>query len=168
LFSRRHDVGVELTSLERTVLARLQQGFPVSDDPYGDVGRDLDIPGERVFAIACGLCQRGVIRRMGPVYDARRLGYVSTLLGLEVRSGAVDAVAERVNEFPEVTHNYLRAHRINVWCAILAPDEGRLREVVTSISQIPGVLQALDLPVLRRYKLRLSFPLQGDGGGTDA
>jgi len=114
------------------------------------------------------LCRRGVLRRLGPVYDARSLGYVSTLLAMEVADGDFDEVACQINAFPEVTHNYRRDHRFNCWCALLAVSEERLREVVASITQIPGVRQALDLPVLRRYKLRLAFSLSGADEVDDA
>jgi len=161
-------VGQDLTADERKVLARLQRGFPLVADPYAGLGRELGLPADEVFSIARGLCQRGVIRRLGPVFDARGLGYVSTLLGVKVRLEALDSVVSYINDFPEVTHNYQRDHEVNVWCAILAADEARLRRVVRSIAACEGVEETLELPVLRRYKLRLHFPIGAGEEEADA
>lgn len=148
-----------LTAAERRLLSRLQQGFPVEEQPFRCLARELGLTADEVLALTRGLARRGVIRRLGPIYDAQALGYRSTLLALEVAEEAFDEVARRVNAFPEVTHNYRRRGPLNCWCAALAPSQERLREVVESIGRLPGVQRVLELPVLRRYKLRLAFAL---------
>lgn len=158
----------QLTGVELRLLARLQQGFPLEEDPYRRLAEELGLPPEEVFSLTEGLHRRGVIRRLGPVYDARALGYTSTLLALEVAEEALAEVAREVNAFPEVTHNYERRHRLNCWCTVVALGEARRREVVAAIARLPGVQRALELPVRRRYKLRLAFPFAAGGGGGDA
>ncbi len=157
-----------LTATERELLDHLQRGFPVEERPYRRLADELGFTAEEALSLTRELCRRGVIRRLGPVYDARSLGYVSTLLAIEVADRDFDEVAHRINAFPEVTHNYRRDHRLNCWCALLAVSEERLREVVASIMQIPGVMHALELPVRRRYKLHLAFSLSGAGEADDA
>ena len=156
-----------LTPTERELLDHLQSGFPVEEKPYRRLADNLGLTAQDALSLTRELYRRGVIRRLGPVYDARSLGYVSTLLAIEVADRDFDEVAHRINAFPEVTHNYRRDHRFNCWCALLAVSEERLREVVASAARIPGVVQALELPVRRRYKLRLAFPLSGTDGVDD-
>ena len=157
-----------MTATERRLLDRLQRAFPVESEPYRRLAGELGLTLEETLSLTQELCRRGVIRRLGPVYDARSLGYVSTLLALEVADDDFDQVANRINTFPEVTHNYRRDHRFNCWCAILAVSEERLREVVASVARVPGVVQALELPVRRRYKLRLTFSLADTDETSDA
>jgi len=148
-----------LTVTERRLLDRLQQGFPLEEEPYRRLAGELGLRAEEVVSLTEELCRRGLVRRLGPVYDARSLGYLSTLLAVEVAEEGFDQVACRINAFPEVTHNYQREHQWNLWCTVLATSEDRLREIVASIREIPGVERLLELPVRRRYKLRLVFPL---------
>jgi len=159
-------VGEQLTATEQRLLGRLQRGFPLEEDPYRRLGDELGLSAEQTFAVVAALCRRGVIRRLGPVFDAQALGYVSMLLGLEVAPEALAEVAAHINQFPEVTHNYQRDHLLNLWCAVLAASAERLNQVVGSLEGFPGVRRVLALPVRRRYKLRLEFPL-GDGEDVD-
>jgi DNA-binding Lrp family transcriptional regulator len=155
----------QLTATERRLLDRLQQGFPLEEDPYRRLGEELGLAPDEAFSLTADLHRRGVIRRLGPVYDARALGYTSTLLALEVAEEALAEVAGEINAFPEVTHNYERRHRLNCWCTVVASGEARRRQVVASIARLPGVRRALELPVRRRYKLQLAFPFAGGGDG---
>jgi DNA-binding Lrp family transcriptional regulator len=159
-------VSDQLTATEQWLLDRLQQGFPLEEDPYRRLGEELGLAPDEVFSLTAALHRRGVIRRLGPIYDARALGYTSTLLALEVAEEALAEVVRQVNAFPEVTHNYERRHELNCWCTVVALGEARRHEVVASIARLPGVRRALELPVRRRYKLQLAFPFAdgGDGG----
>jgi DNA-binding Lrp family transcriptional regulator len=161
-------MGEQLTATERRVLDRLQRGFPLEAAPYCRLGEELGLSAEEAFTVVSALCRRGVIRRLGPVFDAQALGYVSTLLGVETAPEALEEVAARVSEFPEVTHNYLRDHQLNVWCTVLAAGKERLREVVRSVEALGGVRRVVELPVRRRYKLRLHFPLESEEDVDDA
>ena len=156
-----------LSEAEQHLLQRLQRGFPVEADPYRRLAEDMGVTAAEVFSLTAELCRRGVIRRLGPVLDAGALGCVSTLIAVEVAPGDVEDVAGFLNGFPEVTHNYQRDHGLNLWCAVVADGPERLREVVRAVALRPGVRRVLELPVRRRYKLRLQFPLsEGEGGGA--
>lgn len=157
-----------LTTTERRLLERLQDEFPLAEEPYRRLGDELGLSAEEVLSLTTELCRRGVIRRLGPVYDARALGYVSTLLAIEVADEAFEEVTHQVNAFPEVTHNYERQHQLNCWCTVLAATDRRLREVVEAIKHMAGVLRVLELPVRRRYKLRLAFSFSEVGEAGDA
>jgi DNA-binding Lrp family transcriptional regulator len=59
-------------------------------------------------------------------------------------------VAEAINRFPEVTHNYEREHRYNHWFVVTAGSEGRLQAALGAIEQSTGY-PLLRLPLLREY-----------------
>jgi hypothetical protein len=69
-------------------------------------------------------------------------------------------VAETVNRFPEVNHNYEREHRFNLWFVVTAGSEGRLQAALGAIEQVAGY-PLLRLPLLHEYHIDLGFSLDG-------
>lgn len=65
-----------------------------------------------------------------------------------------DAVAEQVNAWPEVAHNYARDHVLNMWFVVAAESPRRCRDVCTGISAATG-LQVLPMPKLHEFHLDL-------------
>jgi hypothetical protein len=61
-----------------------------------------------------------------------------------------------VNGYPEVTHNYLREHRYNLWFTVTAPSRERVAEVVQEIAAQTG-LTPLTMPTRRQFKIRVLF-----------
>ena len=69
-----------------------------------------------------------------------------------------EQVAERINRFPEVNHNYLREHRYNLWFVLTGPDRTHLDRVLAEIEADTGLVP-LDLPMQSAYRIDLGFPL---------
>jgi DNA-binding Lrp family transcriptional regulator len=84
------------------------------------------------------------------------MGYSSTLAALAVPEEQVERVAAVVNAYPEVTHNYLRAHRYNLWFTVTAPSRERVAAVVEEIAGQTG-LTPLNFPTRREFKIRVLF-----------
>ena len=72
-------------------------------------------------------------------------------------------VAEAVNRFPEVNHNYEREHRYNLWFVVTAGSEGRLQAALGAIEQAAGY-PVLQLPLEQEYHIDLGFSLNGKEG----
>ena len=66
------------------------------------------------------MMQEGVIRRIGANFNSRQLGYTSTLCAAQVPPERIDQFIQVVNQYPGVTHNYLRRHRLNIWFTLIA------------------------------------------------
>lgn len=146
-----------LTPLARAVLNAIQSGFPLSPDPYGDLGADIGASRDEVHAIVQELRQRGIIRRIGGSFVAARLGYHSTLVAVQVDPDRLPAVAEASAAFPEVTHNYERTHAYNLWFTIIAETPERIDAILAEIRDLDGVRVAHSLPALHTYKIRVQF-----------
>uniref|UniRef100_UPI0028C40E5B siroheme decarboxylase subunit beta n=1 Tax=Accumulibacter sp. TaxID=2053492 RepID=UPI0028C40E5B len=69
-------------------------------------------------------------------------------------------VAEAVNRFPEVNHNYEREHHYNLWFVVTAGSEGRLQAALGAIERAAGY-PLLRLPLLQEYHIDLGFSLDG-------
>ena len=78
-----------------------------------------------------------------------------------VRPDAADpeSLAEVVNRYPGVTHNYLRRHRFNVWFTLIAESAARLNEILAEISAAAEVAEILSLPAQEVFKIKVDFPV---------
>lgn len=156
-----------LGALEAEVLTRIQTGFPIAREPYAELARQVGSDEETVYRIVHDLRERGDIRRVGAVFDSAHLGYVSTLCALAVEDPEdVESAAAYVSSFAEVTHNYLREDRYNIWFTLIARSQERIDAILADIARTTGWHDILDLPALALYKIRVDFDLTGSGGST--
>ena len=150
-----------MTPEESRLLARIQESFPVTERPFEELGREVGMSESEVIETLRRWCADGLVRDPSPVFDAAKLGWVTALACVSVPEDRVDEVAGLLLTFAEVTHNYLRAHPVNVWFALVAPSRERVREILSEIEAVTGCGPARDLPALRLFKLRAVF---GAGG----
>jgi DNA-binding Lrp family transcriptional regulator len=155
---REQEKTVDLTALERHLLNDYQQGLPPSLTPYAEMAKELGVDESEVLATLAELRQRGTISRVGPVFRTGRVG-ASTLAAMQVPSQRLPEVAEIVNGFAEVNHNYEREHTLNLWFVATAANERQLQQALQRIEQTSGI-EVLTLPMLEDYHIDLGFELQ--------
>ena len=136
-------------SLGSHLLNDFQQDFPLCPAPFAELAVRLGVAEAAVLRKLEQLRREGKIARVGAVFAPRRIG-ASTLAAMAVPAGKLAAVAEAINRFPEVTHNYEREHRYNHWFVVTAGSEGRLQAALGAIEQSTGY-PLLRLPLLREY-----------------
>jgi DNA-binding Lrp family transcriptional regulator len=140
--------------LDRRIVNALQGGFPLCDEPYEAVARPLGLTGEALIARLRRLLDDGVLTRFGPLYQVERMGGAFVLAALAVPEAAFDEVAERVNAFPEVAHNYRREHRLNMWFVLATELPEQMPAVVARIEAATGLAVHL-FPKEREYFVEL-------------
>lgn len=153
-------------SLDGRILDRVQSGFPVSERPFAEMADDIGIDEKTLLEHLRTLNDQGVIRRFGAVFASRKLGYVSTLVGVRVPNNEdIPAVAAEVNKYLEVTHNYQRSDEYNLWFTLIAASLERIEQIIGRIGSLPQVAEIRDLPALRLYKIKADFrAAEGKGG----
>lgn len=153
-----------MDDLDRRILDALQQGVPLVVDPYARLAARLDSDAETVFGRVTALVADGAIRRLGPSWDSRRLGFVATLVALRLPPERVAEVAEIVNRYDEVTHNYERRDRWNLWFTLIARDEARIAEILDRLRRDARIAEAdmMNLPAERLLKIKVQFPANPD------
>lgn len=148
---------VALTGVERHLLERIQSAFPLAENPYGRLAKDLGASRESVYKGIEDLRRNGIIRRIGASYVPARLGYVTALVAAEAIPERLADVAAHASRFAAVTHNYEREAGLNLWFTVIAPNRERLRSIVASVAAVAGVRQIHPLPAVRTFKLRVAF-----------
>ena len=148
---------MNVDDLDRRLLDKIQREFPIEHRPFEALARELATDEAAVIARVRALHDAGVVRQIGPVFDLKRLGYTSTLCAAKVAADAVDAVGERINAYPEVTHNYLRDAKFNIWFTLVAPSADRIRQIIEEVRVLPGVVDVISLPAERTFKINVHF-----------
>ncbi|MBP1747481.1 MAG: putative transcriptional regulator, AsnC family [Deltaproteobacteria bacterium] len=107
-----------MDATDKQLLDMLQEEFPLTERPFADIGERIGIPGDEVRNRIEALKAHGYIRRIGPVLDAKTLGYHSLLCAAAVDPDIIEEVAKTVNAEPSVTHNYEREGELNLWFTV--------------------------------------------------
>ncbi|MCX5649392.1 MAG: AsnC family transcriptional regulator [Planctomycetota bacterium] len=145
-----------MDSEDQRILSLLQTEFPVAARPFDVLAERLGMEPEDFLARIRRLAEAGVIRRVGPVFDSRRLGYTSTLAASRVPAERLAEVAERVSRLPGVTHNYERRGDYNLWFTLTAQSEREIAETLDALRRETGIV-FYSLPALAAYKIRAVF-----------
>jgi DNA-binding Lrp family transcriptional regulator len=148
-----------MDEIDKKILNILQRDFPLVAEPFKAVAEKAGVSEDDVLSRIERMKQEGIIRRIGAVFDSRKLGFVSTLCAARVPEGKLKAFVEVVNAYPGVTHNYRRHHEYNVWFTFIAPSEEELKNNLTEIRNRTGMPDILDMRASRTFKIDASFEL---------
>lgn len=151
---------VELDEIDKQLLQLTQDEFSIMKRPWKELGNRLKITEEEVLLRLKRLCNKGVIRKIGPILNTRKLGLsASTLIAMKVPEEKIEQVASIINEYESVSHNYQREHEYNLWFTIRTSDEKKLRRTIEEIKRRTEIPDAniLDLPTLRMFKIDVRF-----------
>ncbi len=164
-----------LDNIDMKLLDLLQSAFPLTGEPYADLGQKLGTDGNEVIYRIHNLKASGIVRQISPVLDARKLGYQTTLVAMKVSSEHLEMTRKVINEHPGVSHGYERDHDFNVWITLALPQEADIKAELVRLASDTGAEAVFDLPAVKVFKLRAYFGADGEnleeatgGVGRDA
>jgi DNA-binding Lrp family transcriptional regulator len=146
-----------MDAIDRKLLNLIQEDLPITAAPFAEVAAQLDIGEGEVLKRIERLKEKGIIRRIGAIFDLRKLGFASTLCAARVPEGGMRAFVEAVNTFTGVTHNYRRDDDYNVWFTLIAPGEEALEAALAAIKRETGIDDILSLRATRTFKINARF-----------
>ncbi|MBI4285585.1 MAG: Lrp/AsnC family transcriptional regulator [Chloroflexi bacterium] len=158
---------VSVDDIDRRLL-NLAQGFPVARRPYAELGRDLGLSEDAVIRRLGQLKAERLIRQIGPVIDARKLGYQTTLVAVKVTDGEQVKAEKAIAGHPGVSHGYEREHDFNIWFTLSAPAGVDLEGEIARLTTQFDAAAVLHLPALRVFKLDVYFDMVGNDGRKSA
>ena len=161
--------------LSQKLLAIIQDGFPLVERPYKVLAEMLNVSEHEVFDDIEKMRASGVIRRIGGVYDSKKLGFISRLCAGKVLTSENDFSAEHhaqtpmekfaavVNDEPAITHSYIRSHEYNVWFTVIAENESAIQAVVDRVCSETDLHDVHVLTATKKYKINT---VMGKGAGA--
>ena len=138
--------------VDRAIVNALQGGFPLTPRPFRDAGAQMGLSEDELIDRIRGLLDSGRLSRFGPLWNAARIGGDQCLAAMAVPQERFEEVAEQVNAFPEVAHNYERAHALNMWFVISAERAERIGAVIAQIERQTG-LRVYPMPKSQEFFL---------------
>jgi len=147
-----------MDAVNRRIINAFQGGFPITERPYAEAAMRVGVEEDELIERIEGMLEAGTLTRFGPLYNAEAMGGALTLAALAVPMERYDEVAEIVNAFPEVAHNYAREHAFNMWFVIATDDPARAEAVIEAIETKTG-LTVYDMPKEEEFYIGLHFTL---------
>ncbi|WP_277555062.1 siroheme decarboxylase subunit beta [Halobaculum limi] len=157
---------VDLSTLERAVINAFQGGFPVVERPWEPAAaalsdRGVDVDAATLLATVRDLDERGVLSRFGALVNAEAIGGTATLVAMHAPEERYDEVAETVNDFREVAHNYEREHpHLNMWFVVSVAEADAVDRVLSDIEDATGQ-ETYNLPKQEEFHVGAKFLLDG-------
>ena len=146
-----------LDDVDAALIDDYQSGFPVAERPFRQVGAALGVEESTALRRVRELRDRGVFRRFGAVLNPPVIG-ASTLAAVQAPADRFEAVAETINGYRQVNHNYRRDHEWNTWFVVTAGSLSKRDAILTEIETETGC-EVLNLPMLTDFYIDLEFPV---------
>lgn len=145
-----------MDALDRKIINLLQEGFPLTEEPYLEVAKQLEIDESDLLNRLKILLHDKTLSRFGPMYDAAKLGGDFSLVAIKVPEDRFDEVTEIVNSYSEVAHNYHRDHEFNMWYVLATETAEQIDKVNSDIENRTG-LKVFNMPKLDEYYIGLKL-----------
>jgi len=150
---------ISLDDIDKKILNSIQLDFPLVHRPFEELGKSLGLKEDEVISRIKRLQNEGAIRRIGPIISTKKTGGMSTLVAMKVPPERVDEVAGIINEYEEVSHNYLRPSNFNIWFTLSAESGERLDEILNELTDRTGC-ELRNLPTKRLFKIGVKFNIK--------
>ena len=103
------DMPVELTELEKKVIASIQGDMPIVEQPYAQIASALGMEQAQLLEILRSLVDRGIIRRFGATLRHQKSGFeANVMVAWKVEEARIDSVGRIMAGFKAVSHCYRR------------------------------------------------------------
>ena len=145
-----------MDSVDRAIINEFQGGFPITARPYAAAAERVGIDEQAFIDRLQVLLDDGVLSRFGPMYHAEKMGGGLTLAALAVPEDDFERIAEIVNGFPEVAHNYAREHHLNMWFVLATETPEAVGETIERIEAATG-LEVFNMPKHQEFFVGLRF-----------
>ena len=133
-----------LTDLEKKIIAAIQEDMAITERPYLEISKRLEITEDTLLETLQSLCDRGIIRRYGATLRHQKTGFTANAMAAwQVAENRVEEVGNRLASFKQVSHCYRRnptkSWPFNLYTMIHANDKASCRQTARRMSQETGV-----------------------------
>ncbi len=145
-----------MDNIDRNIINTLQDGFPICTSPYKQVAQSLNISEQELLTRLKNLLETGILSRFGPMYHAEQMGGALSLAAIRAPEKDFDSIADTINAFPEVAHNYARENTLNMWFVLATETPEQVQQVIRKIEAKTG-LTVYNMPKIQEYFVGLKL-----------
>jgi len=135
---------LNITPKEKKVLTALQDGIPLTKNPYSEVARSVGMETDELIEITNKLIHEGKIRRFGASINHYKVGKnYNAMIVWDVPNYEVDEVGRKMTEYEEVSHCYERPRKkdwnYNLFTMVHGETKQETQEIADKISSEQGL-----------------------------
>ena len=145
-----------LDDTDRAIINAVQGDFPLSERPYLEVATRLGLTEDDLLKRLERMLAEKVLTRFGPMFQVERMGGAFVLAAVAAPEERYDLVAEQINAFPGVAHNYRREHALNMWFVLATEAREGIADAIARIEAATG-LPVFAFPKEREYFVEMKL-----------
>ncbi len=154
---------MSLSEIDKKILQRLQTNLPLTHRPFLDLAKELELDEDLVIERVKAMIDGKYVRRLAPIINTQAVGNSATLAAMQVPDDKIDGVADVINGYSGVSHNYLRKGRnkelpLNIWFTMSAPSQEELEGNIKEIEDRTGFGVRM-LPTTKKFKIGVKFKI---------
>jgi len=140
-----------LDETDRAIIAHLQYDGRM---PLTDIAAELGISEGTVRRRVKNLTESGVLQVVA-VVEPQFLGWdAAGMIGVTVRAGQIDAVAQQIAQFPEVSYLFMASGEFDLFVEVFCKDTEHFVSFLNQkLHQVAGVQRTQTFMILKMYKL---------------
>jgi len=146
-----------LKAIDKIIINRLQQGIPFISKPWEALAKEIKLNEGQLLRKIAFLKKNGFIRRISANFSPAMIGFASTLIAAHVANDDIKSAVEKINSYPEVTHNYARNAKYNLWFTLVAKDQDRIEQIKAELKRNKEFKKILDLPAQKMFKVDVNL-----------
>jgi Lrp/AsnC family transcriptional regulator for asnA, asnC and gidA len=136
---------------DRAIIALLQYDGRM---PFTDIAAELGISEGTVRRRVKRLTESGVLQIVA-IVEPQFLGWsAAAMIGVTVHAGQIDAVAQQIAQFPEVSYLFMASGELDLFVEVFCKDREHFVSFLSQkLQQVPGVERTQTFTILKMYKL---------------
>lgn len=140
-----------LDETDRAIIAQLQYDGRMS---FTDIATELGISEGTVRRRVKNLTESGVLQVVA-VVEPQFLGWnAAGMIGVTVQAGQIDAVANQIAQFPEVSYLFMASGEFDLFVEVFCKDREHFVSFLNQeLHQVSGVQRTQTFMILKMYKL---------------
>jgi len=139
----------------KELLNYMQENFPLHPEPFKVLAEKFDLSEDEIIEFLKELKKKNIIRHFGASVNSHKLGYITCLCATSIPENQIE-IAYKIAELPEVTHAYLRDHKLNFWFTTVTPSEKELEELKDRLEKNYNLKIKL-FPATKKFKVKAIF-----------
>jgi len=133
-----------ISSIERRIIAVLQEGLPMGQTPYSDMSQRIGIETNELLEVLKDWKKQGKLRRIGAILNHFKVGLpAGAMVVWQVEAEHVIEIGEKFASVKEVSHAYERRTcqnwPYNLYTMVHGKNEEEVQRIVEDMSKAVGI-----------------------------